>query len=137
VVTGPPEIAGVRLLHVQHPGYSAADVMATARIVETATARVPVVVTEHAVVARIDPWERDATALVATTNADAQALRLRWPGKWVEWIPYGCPPSAPTPRKGGRPRSVAIVGEFPAAERAAQRARRSVTTLAPAQLFQD
>ena len=52
-----------------------------ARIVETALARVPVVVTEHAVVARIGPWERDATALVATTNADAQALRAAVAGQ--------------------------------------------------------
>jgi glycosyltransferase involved in cell wall biosynthesis len=136
VVTDPPEIAGVRLLHVQHPGAPDAGASAAVRIVETALARVPVVVTEHTVVARIGPWERDATVLVATTNADAQALRLRWPGKWVEWIPYGCPPGAPTRRRTARPRSVAIVGKLPAAESAARRARRSVVLLTPGQLPQ-
>ncbi len=136
VVTGPPEIAGLRLLHVQHPGDPDVESSAAARIVETAMAQVPVVVTEHAVVARIGPWERDATVLVATTDADARALRLRWPGKWVEWIPYGCPPSVPTPRGTTRPRSVAIVGTFPAAERAAQGTRRSVLRLAPGQVSQ-
>jgi glycosyltransferase involved in cell wall biosynthesis len=133
VVTDPPEIAGVRLLHVQHPGDPDAGASVAARIVETALARVPVVVTEHAVVAGIGPWERDATVLVATTKADAQVLRLRWPGKWVEWIPYGCPPGAPAPGRTARPRAVAILGKFPAAESAAQRARRSLVLLTPGQ----
>jgi glycosyltransferase involved in cell wall biosynthesis len=133
VVTAAPEVAGMRLLHVQHPGDPDADPSAATRIVETAMARVPVVVTEHAVVARIGPWERDATVLVATTNADAQALRRRWPDKWVEWIPYGCPPAAPTRRRTSRPRAVAIVGKLPAAESAARRERRSVVLLTPGQ----
>jgi glycosyltransferase involved in cell wall biosynthesis len=136
VVTDPPEIAGVRLLHVQHPGDSDAYGGAAARIVETALSRVPVVVTEHAVVARIGPWERDASVLVATTSADAQALRMRWPSKWVELIPYGCPPGAPGTEPTGRPLAVAIVGTLPTAESAARRARRPVVTLTPGQRAQ-
>lgn len=136
VVTDPPEIGGVRLLHVQHPGDSDVDAGCTARIVETALARVPVVVTEHSVVPRIGPWERDASVLVATTHADANELRQRWPGKWVEWIPYGCPPCATAPAQTPRPRSVAIVGTSPTAELAARRARRPVMQLTPGQVSQ-
>jgi glycosyltransferase involved in cell wall biosynthesis len=133
VVTDPPEIAGVRLLHVQHPGDPDAGASAATRVVETAAARVPIVVTDHAVMARIGAWERDATVLVATTNADAHTLRLRWPDKWVEWIPYGCPPSAPTRRRAARTHAVAIVGQCAAAESAAKRLRQPVMLLTPGQ----
>jgi glycosyltransferase involved in cell wall biosynthesis len=131
VVSDPPEVAGLRLLHVQHPGDPDVGGRATERIVETALAGVPVVVTEHTVGARIGPWERDARVLVATTSADAQVLRGRWPGKWVEWIPYGCPPAAAPARRTTRSGAVAIVGDWPAAESGARHAGRSVVQLTP------
>jgi glycosyltransferase involved in cell wall biosynthesis len=133
VVSGPPEPPALRLLHVQHPGDPAVGVSATPRIVETALARVPVVVTAHAVVERIGPWEREATALVATTRADADALRRRWPGKRVEWIPYGCPPAVPAQARGSAAGAVAIVGRLPTAEAVARRQRRRVVVLTPGQ----
>ena len=71
---------------------------------------------------------------MATTNADAEALRRRWPAKWVEWIPYGCPPAlhgARAPRG-----AIAIVGEAPDAERAAREARLRVVLLAPGERAQ-
>jgi glycosyltransferase involved in cell wall biosynthesis len=135
IVTDPPQVGGVRLLHVQHPGDPDADSVATGRIVETAMSHVPVVVTEHSVVPRIGPWERDAAVLVATTDADARALRLRWPDKWVECIHYGCPPALP-PRSARGRRSVAIIGELASAERAARQARRPVVRLTPGQVSQ-
>jgi hypothetical protein len=135
VATAPPDVAGLRLLHVQHSGDTDGDVRALTRIVEAAT-RVPVVVTEHAVVGRIGPWERDATVLVATTSADADALRRRWPGKWVEWIPYGCPPAVAARAHGPEPGAVAVVGRLPAAEAAARGQRRRVVLLTPGQRSQ-
>jgi glycosyltransferase involved in cell wall biosynthesis len=92
---------------------------------------VPVVVTAHAVIARIAPWERDATVLVATTSTDADLLRRRWPGKWIELIPYGCPP--PIERSRRTRGAIAIVGAAPSAERAARHAGLRVVALAPGQ----
>jgi glycosyltransferase involved in cell wall biosynthesis len=128
IATGPPDVAGLTLLHVQHSG----DSHPPARIAEAAN-RVPVIVTEHAVTDRIGPWERDATALVATTSADADALRRRWPGKWVEWIPYGCPPPVTARTRGPVPGAVAVIGHLPAAADAARGRRRRVLQLEPGQ----
>ena len=128
VVSDPPDVGTMRLLHLQHPGGSHAHADSLTRLAEAVLARVPVVVTAHAVEARVGAFERDATAMVATTSADAQALRARWPGRWVECIQYGCP----APVEGaGTGRAVAVVGEAPGAERAARQARRRVLHLAP------
>lgn len=131
VVSAAPDIAGLRLLHVQHPGDPDSGAAAASRILEAAAARVPVVVTAHAVIARVGPWERDATVLVATTGTDAEALRRRWPAKWIECIPYGCPPVVARPRRARN--AIAIVGSAPSAERAARRAGLRVVLLAPGQ----
>jgi glycosyltransferase involved in cell wall biosynthesis len=132
IATAPPDVTGLRLLHVQRSGDTDGDAPALTRIVEAAT-RVPVIVTEHAAVGPVGPWERDATVLVATTSADADALRRRWPGKWVEWIPYGCPPALAARGRGSEPGAVAVVGHLPAAEAAARGQRRRVVRLTPGQ----
>jgi glycosyltransferase involved in cell wall biosynthesis len=131
VVTAPPEMAALRLLHVQHPGDPDADAGAAARIAEIALAGVRVVVTAHAVLPRIGPWERDAAVLVATTDADAQALRRRWPAKSVEWIPYGCPPPARARRRARQPGAIAMFGEPPASVAGLE--NRRVIVLSPGQ----
>lgn len=129
VVTAPPEIAALRLLHVQHSGDPDADAGAAARIAEIALSGVRVVVTAHAVIPRIGPWERDAAVLVATTDADAHELRRRWPAKPVEWIPYGCPPLLPIRPRARRSGAIAVFGAPSAG--VAVRENRRVIVLSP------
>jgi glycosyltransferase involved in cell wall biosynthesis len=140
VVTAAPVLGSLRLLHVQHPGSAEGDAALAARVLEASQARIPVVVTEHAVAPGVKAWERDAEVLVATTHADERSLRERWPGKWIELIPYGCPPYAGA-RKRRRRRVVAVCGdaarpEAGAAVSAARGARRRVVQLAPGQRAQ-
>jgi len=124
IVTAAPDVMALRLLHVQHGGDPDADAPAAARIAEIALARVPVAVTQHAVLARIGPWERDAAVLVATTSADAEVLRRRWPHKCVEWIPYGCPPPLAARARSAGTRVVMLArGQRPQPELARQIAR--------------
>jgi hypothetical protein len=134
VVSAPPAIRGLRLLHVQHSGDPDDGVATATRVMEAAGARLPVVVTAHSVVPRIGAWERDASALVATTRADAQALHRRWPAKQVEWIPHGCPPPVRCLRRARD--TIGIVGAAPEVERSARRAGRRVVVLAPGQRAQ-
>jgi glycosyltransferase involved in cell wall biosynthesis len=129
VVSTPPALAGLRLLHVQHVGDPDDGAVTATRVVEAAVARVPVVVTAHSVLRRAGAWERDASALVGTTRADAEALRRRWPAKRVDWIPYGCPP----PVIGAGQDAVAIVGDVPGVDATAHRAGLRVVALAPGQ----
>ena len=129
VVSAPPPLSGMRLLHVQHAGDPDDGPATAAHVVAAAVARVPVAVTAHAVRGRVGAWERDASVLVATTKAEAAVLRSRWPSKWVEWIPCGCPPALTFDRRPGD--AVAIVGAAPEVERSARRAGRHVVLLAP------
>jgi glycosyltransferase involved in cell wall biosynthesis len=103
------DLRGVRLLHVQHEPSLFGDGELT-RIARQARAeRVPVVVTEHAVLKRpAAAWEHDVAALVAHTSAGAQELRSRSPNQRVEHIPLGCHTWFP-PRKPKRGR---VIGAF-------------------------
>ena len=140
VVTAAPMLAGLRLLHVQHPGSDEHEARLAAHVLEASLGRIPVVVTEHAVTPGVRAWERDAHVLVATTRVDERTLRERWPGKRVEFIPYGCPPFVGAGRRRRR-RMVAICGDADGREAAtvasaARRARRAVVHLAPGQRAQ-
>ena len=109
-----PELAAARVLHVHYePGISA-EAELTACLDEAAAARVPTVVTEHAVVAQAHAWERRATVLAATTEQGVEALRARYPGQRVEHLPLGCPTwfRPPAARKPGR-----VIGAFGFLER--------------------
>jgi glycosyltransferase involved in cell wall biosynthesis len=103
-----PAPASLRLLHVQHDGRNPGELDLTEAVLQVRLAGVPTAVTEHAVAAEAHPWERDAAALVATTEEGAATLSARWPGKHVEHIPPGCPEWFP-PRKLSRERVVAVL----------------------------
>jgi glycosyltransferase involved in cell wall biosynthesis len=106
---GPPDLRRVRVLHVQHQA-SLFDDGELARVIREAKERqIPVVVEEHAVGPVAHAWERDVDVLVTTTAAGAAQLRRRWPGKWIEHIPLGCPTWFP-PRKRVRGRVLGAYG---------------------------
>jgi glycosyltransferase involved in cell wall biosynthesis len=93
---------------VQH-GYNLFDEAALARdIQETRRLGVPVVATEHAVLPRVHPWERDVDMLIALTERGADQLRRRWPGKRVEHVPHGCPTWFPSRKR----RRGKVIGAF-------------------------
>jgi glycosyltransferase involved in cell wall biosynthesis len=98
LVRRPPEAPTLRLLHVHHEEAALADADLAARVLEARGMGLPVAVTQHAAADRIRAWERDADVLVVTRAAAASAVRERWPAKWVEYIPPGCPTWFP-PRK--------------------------------------
>jgi glycosyltransferase involved in cell wall biosynthesis len=103
-----PDLRGARVLHIQHePGMFSDDELT--RLAQQARASgVPIVVTEHVVAPQAQAWEREASALVATSERGAMMLRARWPGQRVEYIPPGCPAWFP-PRKARRGRVVGVV----------------------------
>lgn len=110
----PDDLRGVRLLHAQHEP-SLVDDRELMRIARRARSEgVPMVVTEHAIrPGPAPPWEREVSALVATTQAGALALRSRSPAPRVEHIPLACPPWRPQRREaGGR-----VIGVFGFLER--------------------
>jgi glycosyltransferase involved in cell wall biosynthesis len=91
VVKDSPAAAEARLLHVQHE-YGLFDSGSLERTLEQIhEAGVPTVVTEHAVKADSESWERQADVLVTASRRGAELLRSKWPGSRVEHIPHGCP----------------------------------------------
>jgi glycosyltransferase involved in cell wall biosynthesis len=108
LVSDRPALAGLRLLHAQHGAATPEGRELGECVLEASLAGIPTAVTEHDVGRSAHAWERDATALVATTAAGAEALAARWPGKRVEHIPYGCPTWFPA-RKRRRGRVVALL----------------------------
>jgi glycosyltransferase involved in cell wall biosynthesis len=109
-ITGnPPDMRGVRLLHVQHEHSLFSDVALTRYVQQARRAHVPVAITEHTVVPRAHAWERDADVLVALTQKGADWLQTRWPTKRVEHIPHGCPTWFP-PCKQVRGRVIGVFG---------------------------
>lgn len=108
VTAAAPDPGRVRLLHVQHHDGLFDEVELTATVLACRGAGVPVVVSEHAVSGRAHAWERDASALVAATEAGAAALGARWPGARVVHLPLGCPTWFPL-RKRGRG---TVIGAF-------------------------
>jgi glycosyltransferase involved in cell wall biosynthesis len=91
VTSEPPDVHGLRLLHVEHePGlFRGIDLRAHLRRVREA--RVPIAVTEHAVVGHDSPFEHEADLLIALTMRGAEILRARSVGKRVEYVAHGCP----------------------------------------------
>ncbi len=108
VTAEPPDLRGVRLLHIQHEPSLFSEVALSSCIQEARLRQVPCVVTEHAVTSQASTWEREATALVAHTDRGVSLLNKRWPGKQVHHIPHGCPTWFP-PRKS---RPGRVVGAF-------------------------
>jgi glycosyltransferase involved in cell wall biosynthesis len=113
VTREPPDLRAVRLLHVEHEPSLLADGQLQHTIHEARANGIPVVVNQHAVAPVAHAWERDADLLLATTTQGAALLRERWPSKWVEHMPLGCPTWFP-PRKRRRGR---VIGAFGFLER--------------------
>ncbi len=86
-----PEARRTRLLHVQHHDgiFNERELSRQIRIAKHAGTKVAV--TEHAVGPAARAWEADADLLISLTKSGADALRHRWPGRRVEYIPHGCP----------------------------------------------
>jgi glycosyltransferase involved in cell wall biosynthesis len=89
-----PETARLRLLHVQHEGGLFGGREPAVTVANAAAEGIPTVVTEHSVGPQPRDWERHAHAIVTLNSLGAEALRARWPGKRIEYIPEGCPPSS-------------------------------------------
>jgi glycosyltransferase involved in cell wall biosynthesis len=109
LTASPPDLRGVRVLHVQHEPSLYDEGKLTALLQEANTRRIPVVVEEHAVLPFASAWERHADVLVATTARGQTMLRRRWRNKWIEHIPLGCPTWFP-PRKRDRARVIGACG---------------------------
>jgi glycosyltransferase involved in cell wall biosynthesis len=103
-----PDVAGLRLLHVQHAEGLFDEVELTRCAQQARQGGVPVCITEHAVGTMTSAWEREADALIALTPPGAERLRARWPHKPVRYLPHGCPTWFP-PRKKARGR---VLGAF-------------------------
>jgi glycosyltransferase involved in cell wall biosynthesis len=89
VVAGPPDLRGLRVLHVQHePGWIE-DGDLTRYVQQARHAGVLVAVTEHVVGEHARPWEREADVLVAGTPGEGEVLRQRWPGARVQVLASG------------------------------------------------
>lgn len=108
VTKDPPELAGIRLLHVQHEPSLFQERALLWQMERARGSRVPVVVTEHATENHARAWESHADALVSLTGEGAARLQQRWPDKLVEHIPPGCFTWFP-PRKKKRGR---VIGSF-------------------------
>jgi glycosyltransferase involved in cell wall biosynthesis len=104
-----PDLAAARVLHVQHEPSLFNDSELVRCFEEAAAMRVATAVTEHGVLPQAHAWERDATLLATTTGTGVAALRARWPEKWIEHLPLGCPTWFP-PRKRRRGRVIAAFG---------------------------
>jgi glycosyltransferase involved in cell wall biosynthesis len=105
----PPDLRGVRVLHVQHEVGIFDDTELTRHLQDARRRRVPVAVTEHSVGSAAHAWERDADVLISLTERGTAQLRRRWPGHRVEHIPHGCPSWFP-PRKTGTGRTIGAFG---------------------------
>jgi glycosyltransferase involved in cell wall biosynthesis len=108
VTAHPPDMRGVRLLHIQHEDSIFSEPELIRCIQQAHNAGVPVAITEHTVRSHARAWERDADALVALTSHGTDMLRARWPTKRIEMLPAGCPTWFP-PRK---PTRGLVIGGF-------------------------
>jgi glycosyltransferase involved in cell wall biosynthesis len=103
-----PDLRGVRLLAVEHEPSLTPDIELQRLAQKARASGIPIVVNQHAVRPTAAAWERDVDLHTATSAAGADALRARWPSKWVEYVPHGCPTWFP-PRKRRRAR---VIGTF-------------------------
>ncbi len=108
VTADPPDLDGLRTLHVQHEHGIFDDDVLTRHVERARRSGARVAITEHTVAPQERAWEEGADALVSLTDRGASTLRARWPGKLVEHIPHGCPTWFP-PRKPSRGR---VIGTF-------------------------
>jgi Glycosyl transferase family 2/Glycosyl transferases group 1 len=109
LVHRPPDAPTLRLLHVHHEDETLSDADLATRVLEAHSMGLPVAVTQHAAAERIRAWERDADVLVVTRATAAAKVRERWPAKWIEYIPPGCPTWFP-PRKAEAGSVIAATG---------------------------
>jgi glycosyltransferase involved in cell wall biosynthesis len=108
-----PDLRGARLLHIEQEHTLFHDVTLTRCVQQARASRVPVIITEHRVTHEVRAWEREADVLMTLTQAGAELLKARWPGKAVQVIPSGCPTWFP-PRKRTR---ACVIGTFGFLER--------------------
>ncbi|MCI0396121.1 MAG: glycosyltransferase [Chloroflexi bacterium] len=109
VVVQLPDMSGVRLLHIQHEPSLFHNGELLPALQQAHRARIPIIVTEHAVQGRAQAWEREVDALVALTQAGADRLRARWPDGRIYTIPHGCMTWFP-PRKRVRGQVIGVFG---------------------------
>jgi len=91
VVSRPPAMGGLQLLHIQHEDSIFDEAEFVRCLLAARQERVPTAVTLHTVRTQMRSWEAEADALVALTSRGCDMLRARWPTKPVEMIPPGCP----------------------------------------------
>jgi len=109
VSAAPPPPTAARLVHLQHE-YGLFRGQDVAGVFDPLLdSDVPLLVTQHTVHSRGEPWEQRVAGLVSHTAAGAEVLRERCPDVPVHHIPHGCPTWFP-PRKRKRGRVLAAFG---------------------------
>jgi len=109
-VTGqPPDMRGVRLLHIQHEYGFFNDAELVRYVQQACRSGVPLVITEHSVGREAHAWEREADVLLTMTHPGVDILRQKWPGKQILYMPHGCPTWFP-PRKHSPGKVIGVFG---------------------------
>ena len=97
------------VVHIQHQ-HSLFDQTQLLKLVQrTKRLNRSVIITEHAVLPTIEPWEQHADALIALSGAGAKRLQARWRNKAVYHVPHGMHTWFP-PRKRHRGRVIGLFG---------------------------
>ena len=109
LVTTPGDLRASRLLHFQWARNAWDDTVLTRLVQEARLSGLPIAITEHSVEATARAWEPLASVVVVHSDADASAIRARWPDLRVEAVEMGCPTWFP-PRKPGSGRVIGLVG---------------------------
>jgi glycosyltransferase involved in cell wall biosynthesis len=90
VTSTPPDIRGLRLLHVEHEHGLFRGIDLHTHLRRARECGVPVVITEHAVVEHSSAFEAEASLLIAPTRRGVEMLHARWGSKRIEHVPLGC-----------------------------------------------
>jgi glycosyltransferase involved in cell wall biosynthesis len=109
VVSRVTDLAGVALLHVQHHPDLVQQSHLEEQLTRARSARVPVVVTEHAITSQRHAWEGSTSAIVSLTASGAEMLARKCPATKIEHIPPGCPTWFPR-RKRTRGKTIGTYG---------------------------